>query len=899
MARSAIFLLAPVALWVACSSHAPAAATHPLAPGEIALRQKLGIPLDAEHVIVFGQTSHLDIDWQKTFDDYYSTWVENILLQARKLLDADPLATYSVCEMAYLQHHVAVHPEELAALRAYVASGRLRVVGGGMTSPDTLLPETELLARDWLYGIQFAEDTLGAHPHAAWLPDSFGHSATAPDVLAAAGFTSVAFARIDGAQTLFENIVNPSAPPKPGSTLETLSNLGADDFVWQGAGGGTVLAHYMPGRGLYCEGDDIDHTGLLETPGGYISTFDGDPAFTDARIDSYVADLAPYTKTPYMFVPVGCDFEAPKAQLVSYLDGYDQRRYPTTHVWAVAAPFEDFSSLVSYWKDVLPTVTGELSPYFMGFYDSRADIKRGVRDAARPFFVAETFATALGDAGKAIVSSAEPELSKLTRADHHDFVTGTSTDAVVANEQMPLLAEAQGVGTGELHRVAAALGQRIAAAPGATARVLALNASSATRDDVAELVLPLAGGQVPALHAQLAGQPVPMELAFQPMAADTTSTFHLGVAHLAPFSWRAMDLVPGAPSAPAPQVSLQVDAQRVVLSNAHVRAEWDAPAGVFALTSLVIDGQELLSGPSMVVHDYHDTGGLWRTGNEMNGCVLARLPDPTDVDTVKVLENGALGVRVAFVSASSTREASLGAGATGLSVAIVTGAAESTTRTVGFALAGAQDAPLRTSSPAGFAVRPLQRVYTPTFWPAVAWAEYSGTGILLRQSTGVMMSTPGAVELMAARDARAEQCDFHVVTGSDTGTHRIEWRIERVSSPADAEREAQAFDRPIDLEVLDTTQAATTDLPAEASLLGVSGEGIVSALKPTTRGDGVILRVLPMPGPVHVQLGPTLVGKSMTQIDLAERDGRDLGVAGPAVDFDRATYGAVASVRLR
>ena len=47
--------------------------------------------------------------------------------------------------------------------------GALHVVGGGMTSPDTLLPETELLARDFLHGLLFAE-SLGAHPTAAWLP---------------------------------------------------------------------------------------------------------------------------------------------------------------------------------------------------------------------------------------------------------------------------------------------------------------------------------------------------------------------------------------------------------------------------------------------------------------------------------------------------------------------------------------------------------------------------------------------------------------------------------------------------------------------------------------------------------------------------------------------------------
>jgi hypothetical protein len=878
-------------------------------PAELTLRQKLGVPADAERVIVFGQNSHLDVDWQKTFDDYYASWVENILLQARQLLDSDPRAFYSICEMSYLQQHLAVHPEELAPLTSYAASGALRVVGGGMTSPDTLLPETELLARDYLYGIQFAEDTLGAHPHAAWLPDSFGHSATAPDVLRAAGYDAVGFSRVDGAQTLFESIFHPNAPPKPGSTLELLASLGTSDFIWQGAGGGQILAHFMAGTGLYCQGDNIDLQESIVVPGPNTATVDNDPTFTDGRIDGYIAELEPFAVTPYMFVPVGCDFQSPKTPLIQYLDGYNQRRYPETHAWAVAAPFEDFTSLVAFWRDVLPTVTGEVSPYFMGFYGSRADIKRGVRDAARPFFVAEAFATALGAQGQALVSSAEPELAILTRGDHHDFVTGTSADPVMQTEQLPLIAETEQAGENELSSVAAAASQRIAITQGATGRVLAFNASSSARDDVAEFSMPLVNGQPPTIHAVAGGQEVPMELAFAPAATDTTATFHLAFASLMPFSWRTIDLLPGAPTSLQPQVTLALEDQngapatgaaitRVVLTNVHVVAQWDASGGVFALTSVVIDGVETLSGPSMLVHDYQDSGGLWRTGNEMSGCSLTPLPSPTAPDTVQVLENGALDVSVAFVSQSSTREASLGVGATGLTLTIVTGAAESTTRTVGFSFVGAQDAPLRTSSAAGFVVRPLQRVYTPTFWPAVAWAEYAGTAILLRQSTGATMSTPGAIELMAARDAREEQCDVLGGTGSDPGTHVIEWRIERTASPAQSEVVAQAFDRPIDLELVTTDQAMTTDLPPELALLSVSGEGIVSALKPATRGDGVVLRVLPMPGPVHVTLGASLVGKAMNVVDLAERDGKDLGVAPQAIDFDRATFGAIASVRL-
>src|SRR5579862_1351796 len=302
----------------ACSSPKPPGPQ--LSPDELALREKLGIPDDAQTVIVFGQNAHLDVDWQYTFDDYYSMWVGDVFVHARQIMDAQPRAFYSIAEMAYLQHHLAMHPEETAALQADVARGALHVVGGGMTSPDTLLPETELLARDLLYGVQFAEDTMGAHPTAAWLPDSFGHGATAPDVLAAAGFTSVAFSRIDGSPTFFDEVIRSKNPPKPGSHAELLQQMGSADFIWRGSGGAQVLAHFMAGSDLYCQGDNIDYQEQLEKPHEHTGAFMGDdPAFTDASIDRYAGELTPYTKTPYMFVPVGCDFADPKDGLVGYL----------------------------------------------------------------------------------------------------------------------------------------------------------------------------------------------------------------------------------------------------------------------------------------------------------------------------------------------------------------------------------------------------------------------------------------------------------------------------------------------------------------------------------------------------------------------------------------------------
>ncbi|HEY3356607.1 MAG TPA: hypothetical protein VGQ83_25375 [Polyangia bacterium] len=910
MSRWALALLAlALAAAVGCEEAKPA----PPATPEAALRARLGVPAGARQVVVFGQTAHLDIDWQKTFDDYYRTWVEQIFLDARRLLDEQPRAFYSVAEMAFLAHHLEVHPEEAAPLAAHAARGALRIVGGGVTSPDTMLPETELLVRDLLLGARFAEETLGVRPRAAWLPDSFGHSGTAPDVLAAAGYDSVAFARIDGAQTFYEELDHPGAPPKPGSTLEQLMAAGSADFVWRGPGGGEVLAHYFA-SGLYCTGDTIDYDEPMQYPGGHLGPFRGDdPAYTDGMIAGYVAALRPTARTPYLFVPVGCDFQSPKPRLIEYLDGHNRRQYPKTGVWAVAAPFEDYAALVGAHRAELPVIDAELSPYFMGFYGSRPGLKRRIREAARPFWAAETFAVALGGDGAARAAALRPALARLAWSDHHDFIPGTSTDAVVAAEQLPLLDAAEAAGQAALAEVAAALAARVPPAAGAVGRVVALNPAGVARSDVVEVVVAFAPPVADlALQARAAGAPVPLEVVAATPAAGGygAATLRLAVRDLGPWSWRAIDLVPGAaaPTA-APTVAL-LDAAgqpasgaavvRVVLQNERVRAQWDlAAAGAgFALTSLSIDGAEALAADSFFTTDYADDGGLWRLGQEMPGCALTPLAPAAETETVTADESGALTARVVFATPTTRRTARLDAGDAGLTLTHAGRAAVGTTRTVWFAFAADPGAPLRTSAPGGFLERTPERVYTPTYWPAVAWAAAGPFAVLLRQATGVRFGAEGTLELLALRDARQERCDLLGGTGSDPEAHEVEWRLVRAETAALAEAAAQTWNRPV-VVVAAPPPAAAPDLPAEQSLAALEGDGVLTALKPADRGDGVILRALLLPGPATVRLGPALAGRHAVRVDAAERDLEDLGPAGDTLTLDAARYGAIATVRLR
>ena len=94
-----------LAIVIGCSS--PPAPTT----AEGKLRARLGVPEDARTVVIFQQAAHLDLDWQHTFDEYYSLYVNDVFSEANDLMSKQSREHYSVTEMGFLKHHLEMHPE--------------------------------------------------------------------------------------------------------------------------------------------------------------------------------------------------------------------------------------------------------------------------------------------------------------------------------------------------------------------------------------------------------------------------------------------------------------------------------------------------------------------------------------------------------------------------------------------------------------------------------------------------------------------------------------------------------------------------------------------------------------------------------------------------------------------
>jgi alpha-mannosidase len=110
-------------------------------------------------------------------------------------------------------------PGLFAAVGELVAAGRWSVVGGQWVQPDANLPTAAGWRKQVELGQRYFQDRFGVSPRVGYNVDSFGHPATLPDLLAAAGYHGYVFHRPNKNQVA----------------------LPAQTFRWRGSGGAEIV----------------------------------------------------------------------------------------------------------------------------------------------------------------------------------------------------------------------------------------------------------------------------------------------------------------------------------------------------------------------------------------------------------------------------------------------------------------------------------------------------------------------------------------------------------------------------------------------------------------------------------------------------------------------------------
>ena len=802
---------------------------------EKSMRRRLGVPDDAEQVIIFAESSHWDPNWLHTSEEYLLRFVQPNLDRAIDELLRDPRRVYSIECIYFLRKYWEQRPEHRDIIRTFVNEGRLRLTSSGVTTADTLLPDTESILRDFLIGQEWLRaNGMTQEPRVAYFPDSFGHSPALPSILNAAGFDLAAITRIDGMFFIGADYELSKRFPRPGSSASLLMKGERTlDFIWRGPDGAEVLCHWN--AFTYGQGDLLAHRGISRVYIFPVAVPDRSDRNVAGKIERYAARLAPYARMPYLFCPIGFDFVSPIPDLVALLDRYNRIHYPTTGIWACNAGIDDYLSLVGCRRDALPTLELDPNPYWTGFYTARPTLKKRCHELVNLLLLAERLALLPENSGaeQTIAKDLEDAWWDAAVSNHHDFITGTSPDRVVRIEQRPWMERA------------------IAAA-------------------------------------------------------------NKAVTRLAPDTCRVGRQRPAVRQAELPEWRSQ--GGKIEVHTPHYAVELDEEAGGGIVRCWCPATQmPLLKGVSNDLVSYKDSGGLWRMGHEYSGGVfreasrasdrLARLQvrehdDGLEVACVTHLDGETIKRFLWFCSDSPA-----------IRLKVEGRAAERRTVSVRFATE-VSPGQLVMDTPGGCVVRPLEKLYSPTFWPLQRFVhaqddvDGSGVAFCFDMPSAVSCQPDGRLEIIALRNATRERT-FALLpllampaTGHEQSTHSFDYTILFTKAGDWRDNSIPVIARSFVDSPWDPKDYAELRELAESVVTTDHPDVIVTAVKPASHGDGIIARLSTLTSqgsPVTLTIRDRIV-KAAFLCDARERDLEPLEIRAGTVRLTMP--GTIGTVRM-
>ena len=357
--------------------------------------------------------AHIDPMWIWDWDEGMHEVLQTFRAAADRL-DEDPELRFTASSASYYRWVLETSPALFARIRRHVDAGRWVVTGGQWVEPDCNLPAGESVCRQFLYGQRFLADHLGVTATVGYNIDSFGHSGTLPQLLAASGIGAYVFMRPGPAE---KEIASPA-------------------FRWRGTDGTELPTYRIP--------DEYSTEGAEEE-------------LIRGRADGLLA-LSSALGIPLMaFFGVGDHGGGPTRLAMRTVHALSAERGGTV---AFGDPATYFEALGDEARRGLPVVEGELQWHAVGCYSARADLKQANGKAEDALVAAE----ALNEMCRLLTGDAPDVRRELADAwegvlfaQFHDALGGTCTDRATAAVHALLVSgasRAERVAVRALHRVA-------------------------------------------------------------------------------------------------------------------------------------------------------------------------------------------------------------------------------------------------------------------------------------------------------------------------------------------------------------------------------------------------------------------------------------------------------------
>ncbi|WKG04712.1 NEW3 domain-containing protein [Mycolicibacterium sp. HK-90] len=361
---------------------------------------------------------HYDPVWWNTQAAYTSVWTEDPPGQCRQtngfdlvhahleMARREPEYKFVLAEVDYLKPYWDARPEDRADLRRFLAEGRVEIMGGTYNEPNTNLTSPETAIRNFVSGMGFQRDILGAQPATAWQLDVFGHDPQFPGMAADVGLTSSSWAR--GPHHQWGPMQNDGDPERMQF---------ASEFEWIAPSGRGLLTHYMPAH----------------YAGGW--WMDSAPSLAEAEESTYAlfTKLKRVALTRNVLLPVGTDYTPPNKWVTQI-----HRDWNSRYVWprfVCALPSEFFAAVRAELdsRGAAPSPqTRDMNPIYTGKDVSYIDTKQANRAAEDAVLDGERFAVFAGLLGGADYPQAALAKAwvQLAYGAHHDAITGSESDQV-------------------------------------------------------------------------------------------------------------------------------------------------------------------------------------------------------------------------------------------------------------------------------------------------------------------------------------------------------------------------------------------------------------------------------------------------------------------------------------
>lgn len=298
-----------------------------------------------------------------------------------------------VCSGASVYRWIEEFDKEMfEEIKKRVAEGRFIVVGGWNVQPDCNLPSGEGFARQALYSQRYFKEKLGVTARTGYCVDSFGHTATLPQILKKSGMNNYVYMR-------------PSKEEMPNDN---------SFFYWKAPDGSKVLTYRIPIEYEYRFSDEDELNSVIQNTGEYVSEKD------------------------YMiFYGVGNHGGGPTKRNIELIHSHSSDT-EELYIADIDKVFENYAKE----HDDIPEYKGELQHHASGCYSAVSEIKKAVRNAEWSLVAAESFAVmAYKLCGKKYdVKGFEDAWNNVTFSHFHDILGGCCTRSAY-REALPLCYE--------------------------------------------------------------------------------------------------------------------------------------------------------------------------------------------------------------------------------------------------------------------------------------------------------------------------------------------------------------------------------------------------------------------------------------------------------------------------